>query len=353
MGKKRILFIGHSYHKKTGSSKFIEQILAREYDMDCVYDESWITHGHEIQLTKLALDKYYAIVIWQIADLLSNDIVAELTRRNTIFFPMENYGENWDKWKRYKKFKIVSFSKYNFKKLSLWGFDVHYFQYFPRPLITEFDESKKKYTVFFWQRVNALAWPEVKKLINKKYIAKVILHKSIDPGHEFVSPSERDIREYNIEMTEWFNDKAELTKKLMEADIYIAPRLSEGIGFSFLEAMAMGKAVVAVNMPTMSEYISNKKNGYLFDIYNICPINLERINNIRKNCIQSVQKGFVEWKTKEHEIYEIVEREYSPDYRRIYRQGLKNVLIKLIRITKDILKGMTPLVLIRLRRRYL
>lgn len=54
-----------------------------------------------------------------------------------------------------------------------------------------------------------------------------------------------------------------------EKAIFIAPRDYEGIGLSFLEAMAMGKAVVGVNNPTMNEYIADGKIKYFFDLDNI------------------------------------------------------------------------------------
>ena len=51
---------------------------------------------------------------------------------------------------------------------------------------------------------------------------------------------------------------------LRRAGIYFAPRLYEGIGISFLEAMAMGKAVVAPDNPTMNEYVTHNVNGFLY-----------------------------------------------------------------------------------------
>ena len=43
------------------------------------------------------------------------------------------------------------------------------------------------------------------------------------------------------------------------------PRPAEGIGHSFIEAMALGHCVVAADRPTMNEYIRDGVNGLLYD----------------------------------------------------------------------------------------
>jgi glycosyltransferase involved in cell wall biosynthesis len=47
--------------------------------------------------------------------------------------------------------------------------------------------------------------------------------------------------------------------------VYFAPRLNEGIGFGFLDAMACGMVVLSHNGPTMNEYIKHRINGLLFE----------------------------------------------------------------------------------------
>jgi len=52
-------------------------------------------------------------------------------------------------------------------------------------------------------------------------------------------------------------------KELSRHNIFIAPRKTEGIGLAFLEAMAMGMCVYAMNSPTANEYIHSGRNGVL------------------------------------------------------------------------------------------
>ena len=53
-------------------------------------------------------------------------------------------------------------------------------------------------------------------------------------------------------------------RELEKFHVYFAPRKYEGIGMTFLEAMAMGMCVVAENAPTANEYILSGKNGILY-----------------------------------------------------------------------------------------
>ena len=55
-------------------------------------------------------------------------------------------------------------------------------------------------------------------------------------------------------------------KAMSECGVFVAPRRLEGIGLGFLEAMSMGKCVVANDAPTMNEYMANGENGVLGDI---------------------------------------------------------------------------------------
>ena len=61
-------------------------------------------------------------------------------------------------------------------------------------------------------------------------------------------------------------DGEEMTIDMLKSTIYIASRPYEGIGMSFLEAMADGRCVVAHDNTTHNEYIEHGKNGFLFDM---------------------------------------------------------------------------------------
>lgn len=62
--------------------------------------------------------------------------------------------------------------------------------------------------------------------------------------------------------------KEEYSESIESCDWFVAPRLSEGIGMSFLDALALGVPVIAHDFPTMSEYVIKDVNGVLTDFDN-------------------------------------------------------------------------------------
>lgn len=53
---------------------------------------------------------------------------------------------------------------------------------------------------------------------------------------------------------------------LAAADIFILPSLWEGLPIGLLEAMSMGKAIIASNVDGTTDIIEHKKNGYLIEL---------------------------------------------------------------------------------------
>ncbi len=113
------------------------------------------------------------------------------------------------------------------------------------------------------------------------------LYAAVDPEAE---AAERDIT-----VSTWFTDAADYKKAMAATDIYVAPRDFEGIGMSFLEAMAMGKCVIAPDNPTMNEYIVHGVNGLLYDVDNPRPLDLSRAAEIGASARQSVVNGYRDW----------------------------------------------------------
>lgn len=58
---------------------------------------------------------------------------------------------------------------------------------------------------------------------------------------------------------------------LAAADIFVLPSLWEGLPIGLLEAMAMGKAIIASNVDGTSEIIKDGENGLLVDTRNLIP----------------------------------------------------------------------------------
>ena len=82
-----------------------------------------------------------------------------------------------------------------------------------------------------------------------------IINFSGSLNHAFLHPTKEQQDRFKITYSEWFDTREKIFAVIRRKGIYIPPCELEGIGMSFLETTAMGKAVIAVNNPTMSEYI--------------------------------------------------------------------------------------------------
>ena len=299
---KKVVFISHSYHEKTRSTKFLIDYLSQTYDVEVIVDESWI--GKTLPDLSFIDESYLAVIFFQL--LPPKNIIKKIKNDNLLHFPMYDHSGGFSLrfWSDYRNLKMINLSKTLHTKLKKWGFKSIYVQYFPEP--NGFVPGKKD-EVFFWQRLSHLNINTVAKLCGKSDL-KIHVHKAVDPGQGFVQPSMALEKKFNITYSDWFEDKAEMLDLIKQKGIYVAPRELEGIGMSFLEAMAMGKAVIAVNNPTMNEYIENGKNGYLFDLRHPKEIDLSNIEQVQKNCYAFMQKGYVQWEKDKDLIVEFIRR---------------------------------------------
>lgn len=136
-------------------------------------------------------------------------------------------------------------------------------------------------------------------------IDHIHLHKAMDPMQSFIKPDEET--EKKITYSEWFDTADEMRSIMQESAFYIAPRQYEGIGMSFLEAMAMGRCVVAPDYPTMNEYIKDGENGILYNLDDIKPVTIDDVRRIQKNAYNYITNGYNEWTSRKQEILKWIE----------------------------------------------
>ena len=153
------------------------------------------------------------------------------------------------------------------------GFSAEYIQFFPKP--SEDTHEGDDHSVFFWNRREAINVNLVGKLFAKYPLKLLHIHKALDPNQVYEEPKKQYAE--HIEYSTWYEQKAEMIKDIEKCAFYISPREKEGIGMSFLEAMAMGRVVVAPNQATMNEYIRHGENGYLYNL-NKCTALAEKLS---------------------------------------------------------------------------
>ncbi|MGE5558188.1 MAG: glycosyltransferase [Bacillota bacterium] len=345
--EKKIVLVDHSFHMKTKSSQFIIDLLKERYDVEIIWDTYW-KDGIEADLSFVD-ESHYAVVFWQ--SLLPVSL-KNLTCKNIVFFPMYDAccSLGADYWYSIRHVKIMNFSKTLFLKLKGFGFQTMYAQFFPPPVC---NNGFNDLSLFFWNRTNDVTWRVVKKIIQNADVSSIHIHKAIDPFYDFIAPSAADERKYHITYSDWFASRDDYLGAVKNKSIYIAPRRLEGLGFSFLEAMAMGRAVVAADNPTMNEYIRHGVNGYLFSLKYPRPIDFGNLRLIQRNAFHSIAEGRKKWEAEKDKIYEFIELEPVKNFiieKKYKHEVALSILLKAI---KKIILYIMPYGIVRLYQRYI
>ena len=283
-----ILFINNSFNfNKTGSSRFFYDFLCEHYNVDVELEEN-----DSLPYETINQKNYFAIIsFYYMADF------SKLTCKNLIYVPMyDGFIYCRETLNKLKNVKIINFCKKLHKQSLAFGLKSIYLKYYPE---LNYNENTTRDKLFYWQRRNTSfsqlleCFPEK---INEIDCSKTILHSVTDGDNEpFIKPSEEEIKNYNIEITNWFEKKSDLLDILDSTKYYIAPRKQEGIGLSFLDAMSRGCVIIAHNDCTMNEYINDGINGYLIDFDNPKKIKFKDYLYIKNNSLNTYKEGREEY----------------------------------------------------------
>lgn len=305
---KKLLFIGHEFHKKTKSSDFMKELLAEKYDVESFYIDPYKIS--ETDFTKITGKTFELLILLQVMPSLE-ELRKYISFKQCAFFPMYDNTKtlNSPLWNEYKNCNIINFSKAFHKTCQDGGLSSYYIQYFPKPaeIIDEGDEK----SIFFWQRSDKITTRTLEKVIDTKGIETVYLHKSIDPKNKFIPPSKN--LERKVVYSSWFDTKEEMQKYIQKSALYFAPRRYEGIGMSFLEAMASGRCVIAPDYPTMNEYIKNGETGFLYNYKKPELLTILNVREIQKNTAEYIKQGYEKWEKEKYKIFDYIEAEPVTD----------------------------------------
>lgn len=301
---KKLLFIGHEFHKKTKSSDFLQKLLAEKYEVETFYINPYKIS--ETDFTHITGKTFDLLILWQVMPSLEG-LRKYIRFKQCAFFPMYDNTKtlNSHLWNEYKNCNIINFSKAFHKTCQDGGLSSYYIQYFPKPaeIIDEGDEK----SIFFWQRSDKITTRTLQKVIDTKGIETVYLHKSIDPKNKFIPPSKN--LERKVVYSSWFDTKEDMQKYIQKSALYFAPRRYEGIGMSFLEAMASGRCVIAPDYPTMNEYIKNGETGFLYNYKKPELLTILNVREIQKNTAEYIKLGYEKWEKEKYKIFDYIESE--------------------------------------------
>jgi hypothetical protein len=294
----RIAFCGHSHHRTTGSSRFLLQALRGLGPVEEHWVESWRGGPAAFDAAPLLAGGHDAVVIWQMEALAV--ALAERRLPNVTFFPMYDschaYPDSF--WRRLSGLKVVSFCSALHARVLRLGVRSHHLQYFPEAPATAAAARGEGPGLagYFWQRTQDVTWSTIRALVGEAEFRQFTLHDALDPsGGSLVPVPPEEARRLHLRTTRWFPSSEEQRADLLRHDVYFAPRLREGIGMSFLEAMAMGQLVVAPDRPTMNEYLVSGVNGLLYDPEHPAPLDFSEHLRLGRRARRHVELGRERW----------------------------------------------------------
>lgn len=316
----RIAYCDHSFHSKTASTQFLPEILRRRVgaQVDFFWDSSW-EGGAPVIFSQLL--GYDLIILFQSIPSGLPSCVAR-SHANVILIPMlDQLGIargplfNLDSfWKPFRGSKVLSFSTAVNAIATSNGIASKYFQYMPdvsgcSQVVPGDYCLSDGLRVFFWLRrpadISCAAVATLLSAIPNGY--SIHIHLAVDPGETTLT--EQDVRSAfprsgcrSITISRWLDKKSDLVDIVHQSDVFIGPRLEEGIGQAFLEALAAGLCIVAPNNGTMNEYLINGVNGLLYDPSQPAPLNFEDISLIRRNTLHTAKVLSRAWKANEDRL---------------------------------------------------
>jgi hypothetical protein len=248
----RICYFGHPAHKWSGSSQFFEEILEGLGEVTYLRPDSVSVDDS----LRWALEGDFDLYVFFQFDFLAYAFIE--ARKNVVIVPMIDGSASYgiEHWHRLRMSKFVSFSPTLHTFLRLQGIDSFGIQYWPTVQTYEVPKSN---TIYYWPRGHH-QYISVQRILDatKNFPDINLKVRSTDEPFSYLDYSR--VQDSRLEIVE-VKDKNEHLSQIKNASIFVAPRPSEGIGHSFLEAMSFGRAVIARKFPSMSNYISDKKTG--------------------------------------------------------------------------------------------
>ena len=327
----RIAFVDHSFHSKTLSTDFLPEILRR---YGCIVDYFWDgTWNDESSVQWQAVQDYDVVIMFQAFCPIENQYY-RLIHPNVVFIPMLDQFGIWQGplfnltsyWEPFQGSKVLSFS--NAVHCMLMGFGIKSFfaRYYPKVELENTVPDSGLHGFFWLRREEQIPWSTILKLIGDTKFDSFHIHLANDPGSlKPALPTEKDVERHNITFSTWFEKKDDFNKIVGRANVFFAARMEEGIGQSFLEAMARGQCVVAPNEGTMNEYIIPGVNGLLYNSKSPEPIDFSHVNKIRLQGKEGAAYGRALWENSEKNIVEFILSSSEMQYSEKYQHNFLNI----------------------------
>ena len=250
----KLLFIDNECHRKTRSTEFLVEVIRKAFAVK----EHYYSQTYR---TGVAQETSDCDVVVSLEFLVSRRKFLVPGKKN-IFVPMydNEWGSFWQ-WKRiaWSGMGVISFcDKVSAHARKCGVTNILDVRYFPDPAEFPHEVGDPK-RVFLWERGD---------------IGRSVAEKLFPPSAGYV---------FDVKRADEFLERQAYLERISKCGIVIAPRRKEGIGMAFLEAMAMGKCVVACDDATMNEYITHGETGILFQIAAPKPVDEAMVRHVLEN----------------------------------------------------------------------
>jgi hypothetical protein len=186
-----------------------------------------------------------------------------------VWIPMWDEARGYEpEWWRHlpKSLRVVAFSKEVSRRAKAAGLETLDLQYFPPDEFPPADWTGER-VLFYWNRIGLVGGDFLSGFCRALAVDRLIYFRTAQdrvPAALDFSPGDRiGGTRVEIHTAGGLLPRRKYSDLAGRANIFLAPRTSEGVGLTFLEALGRGCAVFAYDAPTMNEYIVHGKNGFL------------------------------------------------------------------------------------------
>lgn len=211
--------------------------------------------------------------------------------KNLTWIPMGDYNVAPDYLKG-SHVKVISFSNPTKNVADKLGLRVYETRYAPEPspyYITPFNTE-----MFYWNRINAYRQSDLVAIANILGITRITVMEKHDAGKPSNLAHASHPLIHRVKST--WDDNDEYQTLVKKSFFFLAPRINEGVGMAFLEAMARGQVVLATDTPSMNHYIQDGVNGIL-NIQNNKRLTQSQFESMGENAKATIARINSDWQS--------------------------------------------------------
>lgn len=337
MVKPKLAFVDLAIHKVTQSSFFLRKEFEDQFDISDV----WYEYDDNEDACIDEIRKYDFIFMLQVLLPYSELIYLQKLGKKIVWAPMyDGLPMSYYYWSKIAStgIKIISFSGGIDRICKKHDIDFISVRYYKKPLDSIPMLNKEKFIFYFWFR-GSIRFTDWIQMIPLRIIDKIYYY-SAPLGASFKTEelSSEEIAKYNIhmiELDEFSINRNIFLEYLEKSDIFVCPRMQDGIGLPLIEALSYGKYLIGNNDFTMKDYIRHGENGVLYTPGSKEHLDAGLIRKSKSFRQQYAVQGFAYWE-KDKEILKKMYNHFT--FIRIVKPGLSIYAIMAYEWSKKITK---------------